>query len=95
MKLSVILLISTGLIPIDKTNDAELPSVLDQNVTGTRLDPPAQPVKGGHRSTGRPAVLKPISSSEQLHAPNQVVVTHQPTHRHGNLLSISGILNLL
>ncbi|XP_067952089.1 uncharacterized protein [Watersipora subatra] len=74
-----------GLLPIDKSTDSEFPSVLDENITGTRLQLPVQNAKS--RSTGRLAVLKPLNSNEQLSG----FVQSSPTHRNPNPLSISGL----
>lgn len=80
-----------GLLPIERSAD-ELPSVLDENITGTRLSPAVSQVKGA-RTNGRLNVLKPLNSSDQLtsctQAPVQTPASH-PTNRQTNPLSISG-----
>lgn len=84
-----ILVVVSGLLPLERVNpdnDADLPSMLDENITGTRLGHPATNNK---LRSSRPAALKPLNSSDQINHHNGL--GHQnSSYKHVNPLSISG-----
>jgi len=85
---------SNGLLPFERVHpdaESELPSMLEENITGTRLSHP-NPTNNKLRNS-RPAALKPLNSSDHTSSfqKHQRSSQQSPSNRQMASLSISGL----